>query len=50
MIWKDTRRIGFGYLKSNNGKIYFLALYSPAGNDLFKFKENVEKASDDNNF
>ena len=50
MIWKDTRRIGFGYLKSNNGKIYFLALYSPAGNELFKFKENVEKASDDNNF
>ena len=49
MIWKETQKIGFGYL-NNNGKIYFLALYSPAGNELFKFKENVEKASDDNNF
>ena len=49
MIWKESQEVGFGYL-NNNGKIYFLALYSPAGNELFKFKENVEKASDDNNF
>ena len=50
MIWKESQEIGFGYLKCNNGKIYFLALYFPAGNEVFKFKENVEKVSDDNNF
>ena len=42
MIWKETRRIGFGYLRSqNNNNIYFLALYYPPGNKLFEFKKNV---------
>ena len=43
MIWKKTKRIGFGYSKLNNGKSYFLALYSPPGNEFCQFKNNVEK-------
>ena len=49
MVWKDTKEIGFGYSKLNNGKSYFIALYSPSGNELFKFKENVEKNLDSSN-
>ena len=43
MVWKETRQIGFGYSKLKKGKSYFLALYSPPGNELFQFKNNVEK-------
>ena len=43
MIWKDTEEVGFAHLKSKDDKHYFLALYSPPGNELFKFKENVTK-------
>ena len=42
MVWKETKDIGFGYGKAN-GKNYFLALYSPCGNELFCFKDNVIK-------
>ena len=42
MVWKDTKEVGFGYSKLQNGKSYFIALYLPSGNELFKFKENVE--------
>ena len=41
MIWKETEEVGFGYSKLKDGKFYFLALYCPAGNELFRFKENV---------
>ena len=46
MVWKGTKEVGFGYSKFKNGKSYFLAIYSPSGNELFKFKENVGKKSD----
>ena len=42
IIWKKTKEIGSGYL-NKNGKIYFLVLYFPIGNELFKFKENIEE-------
>ena len=41
LIWRDTKYIGFG-LTNNNGKIYFVATYYPAGNIFSKFKENVK--------
>ena len=43
MIWKKTKEIGSGYLEAKNGNIYFLVLYSPIGNELFKFIENIEE-------
>ena len=46
MVWKGTKEIGFGYSQLKNGKSYFIALYFPSGNELFKFKENVEKRLD----
>ena len=41
MVWKETKKIGFGYTKTDQGKTYFLALYEPCGNELFCFKDNV---------
>ena len=43
MIWKDTEEVGFAYIKSKDDKYYFLALYSPPGNEVSKFGENVTK-------
>ena len=51
MIWKETKKVGFGWDKSKDNKIYFLAYYYPAGNEIGKFKENVlvEKKSQEEN-
>ena len=38
LIWKETKEVGFGHKKSNNGKIYFVAIYYPAGNIFKQFK------------
>ena len=43
LVWKETKLIGFGYKKSGNGLIYFVAYYYPAGNIFNKYKENVKK-------
>ena len=43
LIWKETKEVGFGHKKSNNGKIYFIAIYYPAGNIFKQFKYNVLK-------
>ena len=43
MIWKDTKTVGFGYSKIHKDKSIFLVYYYPAGNELGKFKENVQK-------
>ena len=43
LIWKDTKSVGFGYSTSDDGKIYFVAYYYPAGNIFNKFAENVKR-------
>ena len=43
LIWKGTKKVGFGHKKSNNGKMYFIAIYYPAGNIFKQFKNNVLK-------
>ena len=40
LIWKETKEVGFGY-KKIYGKMYFIAIYYPAGNILNQFKYNV---------
>jgi len=47
LIWKKTEEIGFGYKKSNNGKVYFIAIYYPAGNIFNQFNTNVLKEQND---
>ena len=42
MVWKATKEIGFSYSFINEKK-YFLVCYYPIGNELSKFKENVQK-------
>ena len=48
MVWKETQKIGFSYCKLKNGKSIFLVLYYPIGNEIFKFKKNVEKNQNNN--
>lgn len=43
IIWKETKKVGFGYSESKDGNIYFVANYYPAGNIFNEFKKNVEK-------
>ena len=43
MIWKDSKEVGFGFKKVNEGKCYFIAIYYPAGNIFNKFKDNVRE-------
>jgi hypothetical protein len=44
MVWKDTKQIGFGIARSQNGKqrkAYFVASFYPAGNVTGSFFGNV---------
>ena len=41
LIWKETKLVGFGYKEDNNGKLYFVANYYPAGNIFSEFEKNV---------
>ena len=41
MIWKESKKVGFGWDTSKNNKFYFLAYYYPAGNEIGKFNQNV---------
>ena len=47
LIWKETKEVGFGHKKSFNGKMYFIAIYYPAGNIFRQFKNNVLEEQDD---
>lgn len=40
VVWKATTTIGVGIVVGSNGKCYIVA-YSPAGNWMGQFKENV---------
>lgn len=41
VVWKDTKEVGFGKSVGQNGKIFVVANYYPAGNVLGYFKPNV---------
>ena len=41
VIWKGSKRVGFGFAKSITGWYYGVASYFPAGNYLNSFLENV---------
>lgn len=43
LIWKNTKEVGFGYKEDDNGNIYFVANYYPAGNIFNQFNDNVMK-------
>ncbi len=39
-MWKETRKVGFG-VASKNGQTFVVAAYTPRGNVVTKFTENV---------
>lgn len=41
IVWKDTKELGMARAKSNNGSVYVVARYRPAGNILSAFNANV---------
>ncbi|XP_030374306.1 uncharacterized protein LOC115623894 [Scaptodrosophila lebanonensis] len=41
VIWKSSKKMGVGKAKSSSGAYYVVARYTPAGNVVGKFKENV---------
>ena len=41
MIWRETKRVGFGFAITDTGKFYVVANYYPAGNYKNHFLRNV---------
>ena len=41
VVWKSNTELGMARVKSPNGNVYIVARYSPGGNDLNKFKDNI---------
>ncbi|XP_044732409.1 uncharacterized protein LOC123295218 isoform X3 [Chrysoperla carnea] len=41
VIWKETTELGVAYSRGKNGRIYVVANYSPPGNFIGDFAENV---------
>lgn len=49
VIWKNSLDLGIGLAKSKSGKMIVVCNYSPAGNFIGQYKENVPKAIHTNN-
>ncbi|CAF0787118.1 unnamed protein product [Brachionus calyciflorus] len=43
VVWKSTKEVGLGLAKANDGSIYVVANYYPAGNFIGQFSDNVKK-------
>ena len=41
VVWRDSREIGVGLSKSDNGEYYAVANYYPPGNFIENYRENV---------
>ena len=41
VVWKSSAELGIAQAKSSNGSIFIVGRYSPGGNDLNKFDDNV---------
>lgn len=41
LVWKDTKSLGIAWASSNEGNVYIVANYSPAGNVRKQFTDNV---------
>ncbi|EEC02687.1 conserved hypothetical protein, partial [Ixodes scapularis] len=41
VVWKNSTKLGCGWARSHRNNIYVVCNYSPPGNYMDKFKENV---------
>jgi len=45
VVWKGTKELGMGFSKSDDGKIFVVARYRPAGNFMSQFEQNISPPS-----
>ena len=51
LIWKNTQYVGFGVAYNlKTGNLFAVAIYSPPGNELGNYKNNVENKINEKNF
>ncbi|XP_017772831.1 PREDICTED: uncharacterized protein LOC108559950 isoform X2 [Nicrophorus vespilloides] len=43
IVWKGTSELGIGYARNNRGEMYVVANYSPRGNFVGQFLDNVQR-------
>ena len=41
LVWRDSKKVGFGFAQTEDGRFYAVANYSPAGNYKGEFEWNV---------
>jgi hypothetical protein len=42
VVWKDTKKVGISYAKSDKGAYFVVANYFPAGNIINKVSQNIQ--------
>lgn len=42
IVWQQSKELGIGKAKSDDGKIFVVARYRPAGNFMYQFQDNVK--------
>lgn len=45
VVWKDTKELGMSFAMSDDGKIFVVARYRPAGNMMSQFEKNISPPS-----
>lgn len=45
VVWKNTKELGMGMAKSDDGKFFVVARYRPAGNFMSQFEANIAPPS-----
>jgi len=45
-VWKETKELGIAKAKGDDGKIFVVARYHPAGNYMNQFQDNVKPKVD----
>ena len=46
VVWKETKELGIAKAKGDDGKIFVVARYHPAGNYMNQFQDNVKPKVD----
>ena len=50
VIWASSKEVGLGKATSSNGMSFVVARYSPAGNNLSEFENNIKPPTDESDY